>query len=101
MSRAGSAAAAGPALAFCETSGASILSPVHIREIGVEGVLLGGGISGRALCGRDLALGWDLDPTTMPVSEGHIDTSVDLNPTCARCADAWRARHVTALTVTA
>lgn len=47
-------------LALCETSTAGPLTPNHVRQVGPEGLKLGGGIPTPALCGRDLRGGWDL-----------------------------------------
>jgi hypothetical protein len=51
-------------LALCETMHAGPLASNHVRQLGPEGLKLGGGIPGAALCGRDLAKGWDLRETT-------------------------------------
>lgn len=49
-----------PAFAFCEPSWATTESREHIRQVGPEGLLPSGGIPEPALCGQDLAKGWDL-----------------------------------------
>ncbi len=47
-------------LSLCETVTAGPLASNHVRVVGPEGLKLGGGAPGAALCGRDLAKGWDL-----------------------------------------
>lgn len=76
--------------AFCEPSWASTSSREHIRIVERGEVKLGGGIKTSALCGFDLAHGWDLpgDVTAQRVELGLI---AECNPTCPDCARIWRA----------
>lgn len=76
--------------AFCERVTASPMSLEHIREVGAEGLMLGGGIPNVALCGADVRRGWDL---SSEVTEGTVerlatartgDGHVFLCDTCAR-----------------
>lgn len=48
-------------LSFCEPGGASPWTRTHLREIGPEGRMPGGGIPGKTLCDSNLRKGWDLD----------------------------------------
>lgn len=53
----------GRVLSLCETVTAGPLTPNHVRWVGPEGLKVGGGLRGpalAALCGRDLAGGWDV-----------------------------------------
>ena len=79
-------------LAFCEHSMAGPTSPEHIRRVGPEGLLPGGGAPGTALCGRDLLRGWDLPQPPVTAEAVHRlrspragDGRVFL---CGGCADA-------------
>lgn len=75
--------------AFCEPSWATTSSREHIREV-LDGLRLGGGITEPALCGADLAGGWDL---ITPVNTERVrrGLSAECNPTCRDCADLWLA----------
>lgn len=71
-------------LAFCEPSWATPYSSEHIRLL--DGPRrLGGGIKSPALCGFDLANGWDLQGE---VTRERIERGIqaETNPTCADCA---------------
>ena len=59
----------GPRFSFCERVWAGPKSPWHIRELGVAGRKLGGGIDTPSLCGRIVppsGKGWDLDVELTP-----------------------------------
>ena len=84
-----------PAYAFCEPVSATPTSYEHLRAVGPEGLKLGGGIDGAALCGFDLKHGWD---TSTEVTDESVtalatprsgDNRVFL---CPACADAWKKR---------
>lgn len=76
------------ARSFCETVTARALAPWHIRERdAAEPLKPNGGLFTQALCGRDLAGGWDL-PAPQPTPE-QIDRLG--NAVCRGCADAARA----------
>lgn len=79
-------------LAFCERSMATEYSQNHIRQVGPEGLLPGGGVPGAALCGMDLHKGWDLPQVPVTVEMVRAlreprtgDGKVFL---CGGCADA-------------
>lgn len=78
--------------AYCEPTWATPLSKEHIRKVGPEGLMLGGGVPGEALCGRDLARGWDV-----PRNVDHTSALVLSSPRlgdgrvflCPVCADTY------------
>jgi hypothetical protein len=76
--------------AFCEPVWATTSSRTHIRLV-EGGRKLGGGIDSPALCGFDLARGWDLPRN---LDAGVVSRTLDsqCNPTCPACAAAWVAR---------
>lgn len=76
-----------PRFAHCERVTATPTSPIHIREVGPEGLKFSGGIVGEALCGRDVARGWDLPGE---VAE-PFQTVRETGPDCAECVERWRA----------
>lgn len=89
------------AYAFCEPVHATTISRIHIRRV-TDGLKLGGGIVGLALCGFDVERGWDLHtPVTVDVIEADLDLQQRtagergehwlINPLCVACAEAWRA----------
>ena len=89
--------------AFCEPVWASTSSREHIRVV-TDGVLhLGGGIDVPALCGFDLARGWDV-PTGVTERRVVRGLSAECNPTCPNCAHEWAvstgSEWVAALTAT-
>lgn len=70
-------------LSFCEPVWATTSSLEHIRLL--DGPRrLGGGIEGVALCGFDLARGWDIqgDVTAERIRRG---IGAHANPTCPVC----------------
>lgn len=76
-------------LAYCETSSATTFSPHHVRVVGPEGLKLGGGAPGSALCGRDLRHGWDVREVSR---DELVSARVDRDPdwpghTCRACRD--------------
>ena len=79
-------------LAWCETSTAGALTPNHLRALTPgEALRTGGGLFIQALCGRDLAGGWDLafaDPH-------HVADRLERQPETARVciACAHEAQH--------
>jgi hypothetical protein len=81
-------------LAFCEPVYARPMGTEHIREVGPEGLKLGGGIPVAALCGFDVIKGWDLNlPVTLlaiAALAGPLegDGHVWLCPGCATVATA-------------
>lgn len=80
-------------LVFCEGSWASTASPWHVRATHGQ-VFPGGGAPGGALCGRDLAGGWDLPDVEVTVDRvaSLRDTPHGARPgVCGRCADAATA----------
>lgn len=78
-----------PTHAFCEPVTATPTSYWHIRDVGEEGLKLGGGVPVAPLCGRDLRHGWDLKSEVTPeaVTTGAQprpgDGRVFVCPTCA------------------
>lgn len=76
------------ALSFCERSGASIYSKVHIRTVGPEGRLPGGGIPTPAMCGYDLRGGWDIDGdvTEKSIRDG-VEDQTAIGAVCDVCAE--------------
>lgn len=84
----------GVVLSLCETVTAGPLASNHVRRVGPEGLKLGGGIPGLALCGQVVARGWDL--RTTDVAE-IVRLSQSINDAgrpwvCRRCAGkamAW------------
>lgn len=83
-----------PTLAFCETVHATPSSVEHLRTVGPEGLMLGGGAPGAALCGRDLALGWDLQRPVTAETVARLTTPDDTGrgALCAACAERFRSR---------
>ena len=81
-----------PNLAFCETVHATPISVEHLRVVGPEGLMLGGGAPGAALCGRDLAQGWDLQRPVTDETVARLTTPDDTGrgALCAACADRYR-----------
>lgn len=66
-------------LSFCESVHAGPQSVDHLRVVGMEGMMLGGGFKGPTLCGRTWMNGWD---TRTPVTE----LTVRHETTCQACA---------------
>lgn len=80
--------------AYCEPNWASATSKWHIREVGSEGLKLGGGIPPDALglCGTDVIVkGWDRCEVR---TEDHLVrmTLSETNPLCMDCAVEYRLR---------
>lgn len=78
--------------AFCEPSWATAESPEHIREVGPEGLMPGGGVPVAALCGRDLAKGWDLAGAVTPETVQALASPRDGDGRvflCPPCADVY------------
>lgn len=82
-----STAIAADLFSYCETVTAGPSTPWHIRLRGQGAPLLpGGGISGPAACGRDLAGGWDIPGRGVSTTDlASLDAAV-----CQRCADSFR-----------
>lgn len=83
-----------PTFAFCERVSATPTSKEHIREVGREGIKLGGGIPNTALCGYDVVRGWDLARPVTP--DGVLVLSTprpgdDRIFLCGDCASAFLA----------
>lgn len=78
---------------YCERPTAGPTSPVHIRVVGPEGRLLGGGITGKALCGLSLNHGWDLPGPVVEEEKFCLDEAEALTPgrTHVACSRAFRA----------
>lgn len=74
--------------AYCEPVAAGALAPWHVRRLDGDTIRPGRGITGRALCGRDLTGGWDIPDA--PVTLETIGTQV-----CHLCATEWFATGVT------
>jgi hypothetical protein len=80
--------------AFCERISATASSPQHIRRVGTEGLMLGGGAPETTLCGTLLRGGWDLpSPVTWTLVESlstprPSDGRVFL---CGDCAESYRS----------
>lgn len=89
FSRRTPAVEAAPSHAFCEPVTATPTSYWHIREVGPEGLKLGGGVPNAPLCGRDLRHGWDLTSKVTPESASTSsqprpgDGRIFLCPSCA------------------
>lgn len=74
-------------LAFCEPRPATTHSRIHVRVVGPEGRMYGGGIPGPALCGHD-SLSWDVEgPVTLPDLNAGPDNGA-IDRTCDGCATA-------------
>lgn len=83
---------AAPRFAYCEPSHATTVSATHIRTVGPEGLMTGGGVPTPALCGRDLRAGWDLRSVT---ARTLAEVRVDYDPNwpghvCRTCRDLAR-----------
>jgi hypothetical protein len=65
---------------FCESVAATGAGPWHIRKLGPKGVMLGGGIDTRSLCGH-VRIGWDLD---VELTDHHLGHS------CKECVRLYR-----------
>lgn len=74
--------------AFCEPVWATTSSREHIREVPGDQLKLGGGITEPALCGFDLAGGWDI-PTGVTEQRVRRGLNAEANPTCPACANVW------------
>lgn len=76
-------------LSLCETVTAGPLASNHVRRVGPEGLKLGGGAPGAALCGRDLAKGWDLRVADAASIRRGAETVNDAGRpwVCRPCAD--------------
>lgn len=89
---------AAPSHAFCEPVHATPTSPEHIREVGDEGLKLGGGVPNPALCGRDLRKGWDLSTPVTPDMVTRLAASREGDGRvflCPACAEAYLSNHPT------
>lgn len=76
---------------WCETAAAGPRSVVHVRALGAEETLKeGGGLRVGAVCGRDLAGGWDVAETTRDEVLASAARTTETGRTCPRCADALR-----------
>lgn len=64
----------------CETVFAGPRSFWHIRQVGPEGLKPSGGVTSKALCGRDLRGGWDIPGFSVKVSDTALDPRM-----CTRC----------------
>lgn len=79
---------AAPDLTFCEPSPATTFSRMHIRVVGVEGRLYGGGITGSALCGHS-RLSWDVEGPPLILAQIQAQPQDGLvGRTCTACAEA-------------
>jgi hypothetical protein len=76
--------------AFCEPVWATTRSREHIREVPGDQLKVGGGIDKPALCGFDLAGGWDI-PRLIDELAVRRGLRAECNPVCPRCADLWAA----------
>lgn len=85
--------------AFCEPSTATPYSRIHIREVGPEGLLPGGGIKVGPLCNPDRGLGWDVREATVSEVRGWLDEMTKpgwrlvINPICRPCAESFLIIH--------
>lgn len=81
--------------AYCERVTATPTSPIHLRQVGTEGLKLGGGIPEdvAALCGATIARGWDL-PTDVPSTVERAATIPQDQPGrhCLRCIEQYTGR---------
>lgn len=85
--------------AFCEPVTATTSSFEHIREVPEKIRRLGGGIEGKALCGRDMTRGWDnmaqvTEHSVRLRSRRPSDHNPVPNPLCRKCADLWGQAEV-------
>ena len=74
--------------AYCEPATAGPLALWHVRRLDGDTIRPGRGITGSALCGRDLRGGWDIPDA--PVTAETIGNQI-----CDRCATEWLAATVT------
>ena len=77
---------------FCEPVWASTTSHEHIRIVPGDQLKIGGGITEPALCGFDLARGWDI-PTGVTEQRVRRGLRAETNPTCPKCAALWLAQE--------
>lgn len=76
-----------PRWALCESPAAWANAPVHVRQVGHEGVSLSGNAAGaKTLCG--LLVGWDLRELET------LETVRGLSHVCAVCARVALAPHL-------
>lgn len=76
--------------AFCESVHATPDSPVHLRAVGSEGLLPGGGIPTAALCGRDVHGGWDLaEDAVTPERVAELRDYTGIGRLCPACVTAY------------
>lgn len=69
-----------PQYAFCEPSTNTGIGVEHIRVVGPEGLLVGGGVKGPTLCGRTWPNGWD--------TQGEVNAeTVNSDHACRKCAE--------------
>ena len=79
---------------FCEGSWATAISPTHIRRVGPEGLMPGGGVQVLTLCGRVFGNGWDVRPVDADRDRPGLPGRYSIprgtpGHTCVRCQTAW------------